>query len=208
MAFGEHKASIVRKALEEPASEACPASFLQNHPQAVFVIDEPAAGDLSAIKTPWLTGMVDWTPTLIRRAVLWLSTQANKGLLKLTSDDFREHNLHELLREHGPSQSLCKRVFSDMLATISEHPAGKTPTRVLCFSPHPDDDVISMGGTLIRLQEDGHDVHIAYMTNGNVAVHDHEAIRYANFVSEFNQMFALASEKTAELEQSRRLPQP
>lgn len=201
MAFGEHKAPIVRKALEEPANEACPASFLQNHPQAVFVIDEPAAGELSAIKTPWVTGMVDWTPELIRRAVLWLSTQANKGLLKLTSDDFREHNLHELLREHGPAQVLCKQIFSDMLNTICEHPGGTTPTRVLCFSPHPDDDVISMGGTLIRLQEDGHEVHIAYMTNGNVAVHDHEAIRYANFVSEFNQLFGLASEKTAELEQ-------
>jgi glucosamine-6-phosphate deaminase len=200
MAFGEHKSAIVCKALEEPANEACPASFLQNHPQAVFVIDEPAASELSAIRTPWVTGMVDWNPELIRRAVLWLSVQAGKGLLKLTSDDFRAHNLHELLREHGPATKLCKQIFRDRLETICEHPGGDKPTRVLCFSPHPDDDVISMGGTLIRLQEDGHDVHVAYMTTGNVAVHDHEAIRFANFVSEFNQTFGLAVDKTSELE--------
>jgi glucosamine-6-phosphate deaminase len=200
MAFGEHKSAIVRKALEEPAGESCPASFLQNHQQAVFVIDEPAASDLTAVTTPWVTGMVDWNPDLIRRAVLWLSMQAGKGLLKLTSDDYRAHNLHELLREHGPASKLGKEIFRDRLETICEHPAGETPTRVLCFSPHPDDDVISMGGTLIRLQEDGHDVHVAYMTNGNVAVHDHEAIRFANFVSEFNQTFGLAAEQTTSLE--------
>jgi glucosamine-6-phosphate deaminase len=200
MAFGEHKASIVRRALEDPVSEACPASFLQQHPDAVFMIDEPAAAELATVKTPWITGLVDWTPSLIRRAILWLSMQAKKGLLHLTADDFREHNLHELLREHGPTQVICKRIFQEMLGTICEHPAGQERTRVLCFSPHPDDDVISMGGTLIRLKEDGHDVHIAYMTNGNVAVHDHEAIRYANFVAEFNTLFDLASESTGILE--------
>jgi glucosamine-6-phosphate deaminase len=201
MAFGEHKAHIVRRALEEPMNEACPASFLQNHPQAVFVVDEPAAGELTAVKTPWVVGMVDWTPELIRRAVLWLAFQSGKALLKLTSDDFREHNLHELLREHGPAQTLCKRIFVEMQGTIREHPAGLAPTRVLCFSPHPDDDVISMGGALIRLQQDGHDVHVAYMTSGNVAVHDHDAVRFTNFVSEFNQTFGLAADATAALQQ-------
>lgn len=201
MAFGEHKSGIVKQAIEDPAGESCPASFLQHHPSAVFVIDAPAASELTTIRTPWVTGLVEWTPPLIRRAVLWLSEQANKGLLKLTSEDFRSHNLHELIREHGPTQSLCKRVFQDMQQTICENPGGEKPSRVLCFSPHPDDDVISMGGTLIRLVEAGHDVHIAYMTNGNVAVHDHEAIRFANFVSEFNHMFGLAGDLTAQLEQ-------
>jgi glucosamine-6-phosphate deaminase len=133
--------------------------------------------------------------------VLWLSFQCGKALLKLTSDDFRAHNLHELLREHGPAQVLCKQIFVDMQSTIREHPAGLDSARVLCFSPHPDDDVISMGGTLIRLKEDGHDVHIAYMTSGNVAVHDHDALRFANFVSEFNQTFGLAKDHTRQLEQ-------
>lgn len=201
MAFGEHKAPMIRRALEEPVSEACPASFLQNHRQAVFVLDEPSAGELTAVRTPWVTGMVDWSPALIRRAVLWLSFQCGKALLKLTSDDFRAHNLHELLREHGPAQVLCKQVFVDMQSTICEHPAGLSSARVLCFSPHPDDDVISMGGTLIRLKENGHDVHIAYMTSGNVAVHDHDAIRFANFVSEFNQTFGLAKDQSRQLEQ-------
>ncbi len=200
MAFGEHKSNVIKRALENEPSESCPASLLQKHSNAVYVIDEPAAAELTILRTPWLAGRVTWTPQLVRRAVLWLSLTNGKALLKLTAEDFRKHNLHELLREHGPAHKLCQSMFDDMMATICAEPAGMDPKTVLCFSPHPDDDVISMGGTLYRLKQQGHDVHIAYMTSGNVAVHDHDARHYANFVTEFNQMFGIDNEKSRNIE--------
>lgn len=202
LAFGEHKAPIVRQALEGPVTERCPASALQEHPNAVFVLDEPAASDLTAVRTPWLVDRVEWTEPMIRKAVLWLSFESKKALMKLTNDDFCDYNLHELVREHGSAPLLCQRVFDQMMATICNEPGGNEPTRILCFSPHPDDDVISMGGTLLRLVQQKHDLHIAYMTSGNVAVFDHDASRFANFVADFNHYFGLESEKTAELERS------
>jgi glucosamine-6-phosphate deaminase len=200
MAFGEHKATILKKALEENAGEHCPASLLQQHPNTIFVIDEPSAGELTVRQRPWEVGRVDWKPEMIRRAVIWLSLKENLALLKLRADHFRHHKLHELLREHGPAEELCRRVFHELLGTICDQPGGDTPRRALCFSPHPDDDVISMGGTLIRLVQQKHDVHVAYMTSGNVAVHDRDAVRFANFVAEFNQIFGIENEKTADLE--------
>src|SRR5262245_17404580 len=146
MAFGEHKAPIVQKAVEGPISDAIAASFLQQHPDTTFIVDEPAAGYLTAHRCPWKVGSVNWTPNLVRRAVIGLSLAAGKGLLKLSDDDFREHELYELLREHGPAQRLGRRVFDEMMKTICTHPAGTTPGTILVFSPHPDDDVISMGG--------------------------------------------------------------
>ena len=125
---------------------------------------------------------IDWTPFLIKKAVLWLCEQTGKALLKLNDLDFTSHGLHELLRHHGPAQKVSHQVFQWMMNTIDYHPAGKDPKRVICFSPHPDDDVISMGGTLIRLCDDGHETHIAYMTSGNIAVFDHDARRFADFV--------------------------
>ena len=202
MAFGEHKAPTVRTALENAVGSTCPASYLQKHPDAVFVVDEPGASELTFVKTPWLVGRANWNAELVRRAVLWLSFRAGKALLKLTAEDFRAHNLHELLREHGPVEKLCQKVFDDMMVTVCPEPGGPTGRRVLCFSPHPDDDVISMGGTLIRLVDQGHDAHIAYMTSGNVAVFDHDAIRFANFIADFNQLFGIESEKTIELERT------
>jgi glucosamine-6-phosphate deaminase len=196
MAFGEHKAPIVQKAVEGPITESIAASFLQQHPDATFILDEPGARELTAFKTPWAVGPVEWTPRLIRRAVVWLALKVNKALLKLDDDDFREHELYELLREHGPAEVLGRRVFDEMMATIRTHPAGDTPQRVLVFSPHPDDDVISMGGTIIRLVEQGHQVHIAYMTSGNIAVFDHDAWRFIDFVGEFNRLFAIDQEHT------------
>src|SRR5206468_678669 len=141
-------------------------------------------------------GSVNWTPALIRRAVIWLSLKVGKALLKLSDDDFREHELYELLREHGPAQRLGRQVFDQLMQTICTHPGGASPSTALVFSPHPDDDVISMGGTLIRLVEQGHKVHIAYMTSGNIAVFDHDAWRFADFVSEFNQLFEINREQT------------
>jgi glucosamine-6-phosphate deaminase len=191
MAFGEHKAEIVQKAVEGEMTDAIAASFLQKHADTTFILDQAAAAEMTPIKSPWVLGTVKWTPELIRRAVIWLSLKVGKALLKLSDDDFREHELYELLREHGPAQVLGRRVFDAMMATLCTQPAGTEPQTVLVFSPHPDDDVISMGGTLIRLVEQGHRVHIAYMTSGNISVFDHDAWRFTDFVVEFNQLFNL-----------------
>jgi glucosamine-6-phosphate deaminase len=195
MAFGEHKAPVVQKAVEGPISDAIAASFLQQHPDTTFIVDEPAAGYLTAHRCPWKVGPVDWTPSLIRRAVISLSQQAGKALLKLSDDDFREHEMYELLREHGPGEELGRRAFQEMMATICTNPAGAEPHTVLVFSPHPDDDVISMAGTIIRLVEQGHQVHIAYMTNGNIAVFDHDAWRFTDYALEFSRLFDIDFEQ-------------
>ncbi len=202
MAFGEHKAPIVRRAVEEEMTEAVSASFLQRHADTTFILDHAAAGELTPIKMPWRVGSVNWTPHLIRRAVIGLSLASGKGLLKLSDDDFREHELYELLREHGPAHRLGRRVFDEMMGTICTHPAGEHgPRTALVFSPHPDDDVISMGGTIIRLVEQGHKVHIAYMTSGNIAVFDHDAWRFTDFVCAFNERFGVDPQRSAELKQ-------
>jgi glucosamine-6-phosphate deaminase len=195
MAFGEHKAHIVARAVEGEPTDAITASYLQKHQDATFILDEAAAAETTAVQRPWVVGPVDWTPKLIRRAVLWLSLTAKKPLLMLSDDDFREHEMFELLREHGPSQQLGRRVFDEMTATICTQPAGPEPQTVLVFSPHPDDDVISMGGTLIHLVEQGHRVHIAYMTSGNIAVFDHDVLRFTDFVATFNDLFGIDHER-------------
>jgi glucosamine-6-phosphate deaminase len=223
MAYGEHKAGIVYKALEQPPTEAISASFLQEHPDATVVLDEAAAAELTAIKRPWEVGPCDWTPDLVRKAVVHLALTVKKGLQKLNDDDFRDHHMYELLREMGPAERIGEEVFHDRMATIAPYPAGRVsnrggdkqsgrggerdgssaptlpfspsptlgrsesqgPKTILVFSPHPDDDVISMGGTVIRLVEQGHKVHVAYMTSGNIAVFDHDARRFVDFVDEF-----------------------
>ncbi len=215
MAFGEHKAPVLYKAVELPPTEAISASFLQEHRDAVFVLDPAAAAETTAVKRPWEVGPVSWTPERVRQAVVWLSLTVKKGLQKLNDDDFREHHLYELLREQGPAEKIGEAVFHDRLATIQPYPAGKVlrslregnseplaeraehgPKSILVFSPHPDDDVISMGGTVIRLVEQGHRVHVAYMTSGNIAVFDHDARRFVDFVDEFLSAFGDAAEKS------------
>jgi glucosamine-6-phosphate deaminase len=224
MAFGEHKAHILYKAVEHPPSEAISASFLQEHPDATVVLDEAAAAELTAVKRPWEVGPCDWTPGLIRKAVVNLALGVGKGLQKLNDDDFRDHHLYELLREKGPAQRIGEEVFHDRMEAIKPYPAGRVsanpererrggsqphpvahapgspgdgPKTVLVFSPHPDDDVISMGGTIIRLVEQGHTVHIAYMTSGNIAVFDHDARRFVDFVDEFLSAFGPADGSAA-----------
>jgi glucosamine-6-phosphate deaminase len=221
MAFGEHKAAIVYKAIEQPPTEAISASFLQEHPDATVVLDEAAAAELTAIKRPWEVGPCDWTSELVRKAVVHLSLTAGKGLQKLNDDDFRDHHLYELLREKGPAQRIGQAVFQDRMGTITPYPAGRvamgseavpvvatertaaaapptvTPKTILVFSPHPDDDVISMGGTIIRLVEQGHKVHVAYMTSGNIAVFDHDARRFVDFVDEFLGTFGTPAEQSS-----------
>jgi glucosamine-6-phosphate deaminase len=201
MAFGEHKAPTVQRAVEGPVSDAVAASFLQQHPDATFLLDRAAAGHLAALARPWVLGPVDWTPALIRKAVIWLSLKVKKALLKLSDDDFREHELYELLREYGPASVLGRRVFDEMMATLCTQPGGPGPSTALVFSPHPDDDVISMGGTLIRLVEQGHPVHVAYMTSGNIAVYDHDAWRFTDFVFEFNRLFDIDERQTEALKE-------
>jgi len=196
MAFGEHKASCVFKALEQQPSEAVSASFLQEHSDATLMLDPASAAELTAIKRPWEVGTCDWTTEVVRRAVVDLSLSVKKGLQKLNDDDFREHRLYELLREKGPADRIGEEVFHDRLGTIQLHPAGKVvkgegAKTILVFSPHPDDDVISMGGTIIRLVEQGHTVHVAYMTSGNIAVFDHDARRFIDFINEFSSSFTI-----------------
>ncbi|MGE0757263.1 MAG: glucosamine-6-phosphate deaminase [Pirellulaceae bacterium] len=200
LALGEHKAKIIRETCEGPVTERVPASLLQEHDDACVLVDSAAGRDLTDVYTPWQLGRVEWTDRVIKRAMLWLCEKTGKALLKLDSDDFRNHNLHHLLRYHGPAQRLADRVFRWMMDTIVYHPAGKERQRIICFSPHPDDDVISMGGTLIRLNEDGHEVHIAYMTSGNIAVFDHDARRVADFVTEYNRLFGIDEERSRQVE--------
>ncbi len=207
MAFGEHKAKIVQRAVEGAVTDSVAASFLQQHPDATFLLDRAAAAELSSFARPWTIGPVNWTPPLIRKAVIWLSLQVDKALLKLSDDDFREHELYELLREYGPASILGRRVFDELMATLCTEPGGRCdaasrqPCTALIFSPHPDDDVISMGGTLIRLVEQGHRVHVAYMTSGNIAVFDHDAWRFVDFAVEFNRLFGIDEEQTEKLKQ-------
>ncbi|QDS95384.1 Glucosamine-6-phosphate deaminase 1 [Roseimaritima multifibrata] len=193
LAIGEHKANIVQEAFEGPATDRVPASYLQGHPGASLYLDLPAAGSFTGTIAPWRLGNIHWTDDLTKRAVLWLCEQTGKALLKLNDEDFRQHDLHQLLRHHGPAQKLAHRVFLWMMDTIEYNPAGGPERKCLCFSPHPDDDVISMGGTLIRLNEDGHETHIAYMTSGNIAVFDHDAMQIADLVAEYHRLFDIDS---------------
>ena len=206
MAWGENKARIVAAAVEGPVTPNVAASFLQEHPSATFVLDAAAAAELTRTRSPWLFGSVDWTPRLIRRAVVGLAQQVGKPILKLDDEHYNEHGLQQLLADHGPAYSLNVNVFRELQRTITGWPAGKPPKarragdiprdhddefpkKTLIFSPHPDDDVISMGGTLIRLVDHGHRVHVAYQVSGNIAVFDADAMRFADFAAEFNRSF-------------------
>jgi glucosamine-6-phosphate deaminase len=217
MAWGEGKASIVAQAVEGGVSTIVAASFLQEHPDAQFVLDEAAADRLTRRREPWSVAQVEWNEAMVRKAVIWLAQKLNKPLLKLTAEDYNEEGLQDLLATSGDAYDLNLRVFRTLQGTITGWPGGKPehaklpgdrpqpgdhifPKRVLIFSPHPDDDVISMGGTLIRLVDQGHEVHVAYQTSGNIAVFDDDAIRFAEFVGEFNRKFCVDVEKTAELE--------
>ena len=186
MAWGEDKADVVKAVVEGEATRAVPASLLQEHHNIEVYMDDNAASRLTRIETPWLVGLCDWTPKFVRKAVVWLCEKVEKPILKLTYEDYIENSLGELLEQHGPYDMININVFNDLQHTITGWPGGKPnaddstrpvsstpfPKRVVIFSPHPDDDVISMGGTFHRLVKQGHDVHVAYQTSGNVAVYD------------------------------------
>lgn len=217
IAFGEHKAPIVARTVEGEVSPQIPATFLQGHDGIQVLVDEPAAEDLTRTKSPWLTGFVDWDQEKVRRATIWLSRKLQKAILKLSEEDYNENGLQDMLAAKGPAYDINVSVFRSMQRTITGWPGGKPvskkqpgdlslvrddifPKRVLIFSPHPDDDVISMGGTLIRLADQGHEVHVAYQTSGNIAVFDEDAIRFTEFVDEFCQAFGVDSSKITDLE--------
>jgi glucosamine-6-phosphate deaminase len=183
IATGEHKARIVKRAVEGEISPQVAASYLQNHPNAAFYVDPGAASELTRIKTPWVNRPVmEWTPRLTQRAALWLSEQTEKPLLHLQRRDYNEHHLYSLLDASGPVDALNKRVFNEIREKIREKKDLFTNIRCICFSPHPDDDVISMGGTLKHLSELGNDITVAYMTSGNIAVFDEDVLRLIDFV--------------------------
>ena len=182
LATGEHKAPIVRRAVEGEIDVEVAATFLQNHPNTTFYVDRAAAADLTRIATPWLLDEVDWTAPLAVRAVVWLSDQVGRGILKLTQRDYAEHKLSSLVARYGTPGAVNGEVFNTLGAKIrgkSKLPHGK---RIICFSPHPDDDVISMGGILRKLVENENAITVAYMTSGNIAVFDHDVRRYVDFL--------------------------
>ena len=202
-AWGEEKADIIKKTVEGKVSDAIPASFLQTHNDAHVVIDLSAAAKLTRIQHPWLVASCKWTDKLVRSALVWLCQITGKPLLKLTNKDYNENGLSELLALYGSAYNANIKIFNDLQHTITGWPGGKPdaddtyrperakpfPKRVIVFSPHPDDDVISMGGTLRRLVQQGHDVHVAYETSGNIAVGDEEVVRFMHFINGFNQLF-------------------
>ena len=217
MAFGEHKAPIIAQAVEGHVTSAVAASFLQEHPNAEVYLDTAAAQALTRFRSPWTLGPYEWNEAAIHKAVIWLARHVKKPLLKLTEEDYNEEGLQDLLAEHGPAYAINLRVFRHLQSTITGWPGGKPqhakqpgdrpqphdeifPKRVVIFSPHPDDDVISMGGTLIRLVEQGHEVHVAYQTSGNIAVFDDDAIRFAEFAADFNRAFGVDPKRTDEIE--------
>ncbi|HTJ50784.1 MAG TPA: glucosamine-6-phosphate deaminase [Cyclobacteriaceae bacterium] len=206
MAWGEGKSSVIKKAVEGPITDQIPSSFLQKHENCLVVLDDAASSSLVRIKTPWVLDSIEWNDKLIRKAVVWLSQKLNKPILKLTNHDYMEHGMGDIVTEFGSSYQVNIKVFNFLQHTITGWPGGKPkaddtnrperakpfPKRVVLFSPHPDDDVISMGGTFIRLVDQGHEVHVAYQTSGNIAVFDDDAIRFADFVRDFNDQFGLS----------------
>ncbi|HRI22984.1 MAG TPA: PIG-L family deacetylase, partial [Panacibacter sp.] len=213
LAWGEKKADIVRKAIEGPVNEMLPASYLQTHSNTTFIIDEGAASELTRVKSPWLFEDVKWNTPLIKKAVTNLSLLINKPILKLTNKDYNDNGLSDLLARYGQAYDINIEVFNQLQHTITGWPGGKPnaneqyrperpiPAKKKCliFSPHPDDDIISMGGTFQRLVDQDHDVHVAYQTSGNIAVADDEALRYIDFAVDFNSKFLSNTNETFQI---------
>ena len=208
LAFGENKAAIVARSVQGETTPTIPATFLQQHPNTEFILDQAAAAELQDIKSPWLSGEIEWDKAIVRRAVIDLSLTLSKPVLMLTDADYNENGLQSLLAEYGSAYEINLNVFKQLQNTITGWAAGKPgrpgevfPKRIVLFSPHPDDDVISMGGTLTRLAGQGHDVHVAYQTSGNIAVFDEDALRFAEFVTDFCDTFEVKSDAIGDLTQ-------
>jgi glucosamine-6-phosphate deaminase len=211
MAWSKKKAPIIKKAVEGEMSGDVPATYLQLSDNVDFVLDEDAASELTRFNTPWLVKDCEWNEGLIKKAVIWLSDTVGKAILKLTDEDYNNHGMAQLATQMGPAYNINIQVFNQLQHTITGWPGGKpnaddsqrperaepAQKRSLIFSPHPDDDVISMGGTFIRLVDQGHEVHVAYQTSGNTAVWDTDVLRYMEFAIDFNKSIG---EDTAKLE--------
>ncbi len=206
MAWGEGKAGVIQKAIEGEITPKIPSTFLQKHPDVTVYLDNASSAELTRIKTPWLLHSCDWSDRkLVRKAVVWLCEKVKKPILKLTNKDYMEYGMSDLVTEFGPAYQINIDIFNKIQHTITGWPGGKPnaddsnrperaspfPKKVLIFSPHPDDDVISMGGTFIRLADQKHDVHVAYQTSGNIAVFDEDAIRFADFTRDYNQLMGM-----------------
>jgi glucosamine-6-phosphate deaminase len=212
LAWG-NKAEIVAKSVEGDVTEQVPASVLQNHDDCTFIIDEYAATELTRHKAPWLTGADDWTPQMIKKAVIELALKLDKTVLSLTADDYKENSLADLLVLKESVYDINLQVFYMLRDSITGWPGGKpnavipahpersTPSskRVMIFSPHPDDDIISMGGTFMRLHDQGHDVHVGYQTSGNIAVTDEFVTRFLDFAVGFEELFGIDNKKSNEI---------
>ena len=213
MAWGEGKSEMIRQTVEGDVKESVPATYLQNHPNTTVILDEAASAKLMRVNTPWLLGPCSWDNTLTRKAVVWLCQKLEKPILKLTDENYNENGMADLITTNGPAYNINIRVFNELQHTITGWPGGKPneddkyrperkapfPKRALIFSPHPDDDVISMGGTLIRLVDQGHTVHIAYQTSGNIAVFDDDVVRFADFVIDYSDAFGMKEQKAEKL---------
>jgi glucosamine-6-phosphate deaminase len=210
MAWGEAKAPIVKEAVEGEISDKVPATYLQEHANSVVILDQAASAELKRVKTPWLLGTIKWDEQLIRKAVIWLSKKLERPILKLTNRDYMDNGMGDIVTEFDSAYNINLTVFESLKRTITGWPGGKpnsdsttyperpqpTKKRSVLFSPHPDDDVISMGGTFIRLSDQGHEVHVAYQTSGNIAVFDDDVIRFADFVNDFHEEFGMKQEVT------------
>jgi glucosamine-6-phosphate deaminase len=218
MAWNEKKAGIVKKAVEGEISAEIPATYLQHSEHVEFILDVDAASALTRFDKPWLVKDCIWNEQLIKKAVIWLAKTLNKPILKLTEDDYNNHGMAQLATENGPVYNINIHVFNKLQHTITGWPGGKpnaddtqrperaTPAkkRAIVFSPHPDDDVISMGGTFIRLADQGHDVHVAYQTSGNTAVWDDDALRFVEFALDFSRSQGIDDKKLLSIYQDMR----
>ncbi len=201
LAWGENKAEVIKKTIEGEITSQVPATYLQLHKNTTFILDEGAASLLTQNKTPWLVGPCEWTEETISNAIIWLCELTSKSILRLTDKDYNDNGMESLLAKEGNAYDLNIKMFNKLQHTITGWPGGKPNAddtsrperaipekkRIIIFSPHPDDDVISMGGTLDRLVEQGHDVHVAYQTSGNIAVSNHEALKFAEVVTSIDQ---------------------
>ena len=213
MAWGSAKAPVIKKAVEEDDTEHVPASLLQNHEDVTFIVDKAAASELTRFKSPWLTGDCEWTPKMIKKAVVNMALKLKKPVLSLTNSDYNEFGLSDLLVEKGDAYEINLQVYYLLRDTLTGWPGGKPnvdlpthpersipwPKKVVIFSPHPDDDIISMGGTFQRLHDQGHDVHVVYQTSGNIAVTDEFVTRYLDFAVGFENIAGINTKKSEQI---------
>ncbi len=213
MAWGSGKAPVIKQTVEEEITEHVPASLLQNHDDVSFYVDEAAASELTRNKSPWLTGDCEWTPKMIKKAVVNMALKLKKSVLSLTNSDYNEYGLSDLLVEEGDAYEINLKVYYMLRDSITGWPAGKPkanipkhpersepyPKRCIIFSPHPDDDIISMGGTFQRLQDQGNDVHVGYQTSGNIAVTDEFVTRFLDFAVGFEEIAGIDTSKSGKI---------